>query len=309
MRRKAVVAGVLGLAVAGVGAAVSTLRWRPENLGPSGEAPGPLEPGDVRAVTFNAWKLSDPVRVPRYVRALERTGALLAADAPALPELFAVQEIESRDALAALREEVAPTHALVSCECAVGSDGRLRSAVALGVSRERFEVRGERCVELGRVWPDHPRCAVRVDLADETGETLQVLGVHMAWHLDNASMARRVREAIDPSRPTVLLGDFNTWSGRSAYDRLAAPPLRDVSPRGGPTTVIDRRVDLVLVSEHLEVGRTLNRRDSYDAVRPTSSLTLPGFPFGLTEQQCEDDPAACPVSDHLPEGAVLRLSR
>ena len=130
------------------------------------------------------------------------------------------------------------------------------------------------------MWPDHPRCGVAVDLVDPGGRRVTAVGVHLAWHVNNAGMSARLRDAIDTDDPLVVLGDFNTWPGTTSFSRLTAAPLRDACPGAPATTLIDKRVDLVLVSEQWAVHRALDRRRAYDVVPPTSSLTLPGFRSG-----------------------------
>jgi hypothetical protein len=70
----------LGLSIAAL-ALVSRVAYRAEALGaPSASAPPALAAGELRAVTMNAWRLSDPARVPRLVEAIEHTGRSLAGD-------------------------------------------------------------------------------------------------------------------------------------------------------------------------------------------------------------------------------------
>jgi endonuclease/exonuclease/phosphatase family metal-dependent hydrolase len=299
------------VSVGAAGAGAATLRWRPEELGSSRQAAAApaLTAGEARVVTFNAWKLFDEERVPRFVSAVEETGRMLAASPSARPEIVAVQEIESREAEAALSLELRTTHWFETCDCDVLAGNELGSAVGLGVARDAFVVREHRCIPLGVMWPDHPRCAIEATVERAEGGTFSVVAVHMAWHPDNEPMARRLVAALPLDEDLLVIGDFNTWQGRGAYDALLDAPLTDARPGAAPTTVVERRVDLILYRGDFEVRRGLDRRASFEALDPTPSLSLPGLPFGLLATECEDEPARCPVSDHLPEGVVLTLPR
>jgi hypothetical protein len=270
-----------------------------------GVARGPLEEGQLRAVTLNAWNLTQAERVPRLLAALGTTASLLAEDDARLPELIAAQELESREAVRALAAELDETHHFVSCECAERGDGRLCSAVAVAASRERFELSAHRCINLGRDWPDHGRCAVEVTLERAGGLPLTVLSVHLPWRWDGSSMARRLRSDASAEGPRVWLGDFNASEGSDAYAELTRAALRDARAGAPPTHYVGRRSDLVLVSRELGVVRGLDRRASFDALGPSSSYSTPWLPYGWTDRRCDDQPADCPLSDHLPEGAVL----
>lgn len=281
----------------------SALRWDPEGLGPDRPAHGArLRSDEFRVVTLNGFKLSEAWRIDPLVDALGELSHALASENPGAPEVVAVQELESRPAVAALRARLT-SHELIACECALADDGSLRSAVALAVRRDAFTVLERGCVPLGRVWPDHPRCAVEASLSHSGGGRIRVVAVHMAWHLANASMARRLRDhalaAREPGEALLLLGDFNTWPDRDAFDVLAAPPLRDARPGAPPTHFGGLRLDFLFL-DGLSVSRGLDRRRSYEELRPVSRLWLP--------DAC-DHPGSteCPLSDHLPEGAVLRF--
>lgn len=282
--------------------AASRVRYRRARLGPPPEPPPPLASTELRAVTLNAWRLSDPARVPRLIAALAHSGRSLASEAPALPEIFAVQEIESHEALSALREAVASTHRVVACDCSFRRDGSLNSCVAVGLSRQALRIEGSRCIELGRVWPDAERCAIRADVCDASGAPFTIIGAHMAWHVDNAPMSERLVQALPRDRPLLVLGDFNTWPGRRSYRRLVSGPLRDACVGAPTTTPISLRVDLILLSREWRVTRTLNRRSAFEAFGVESFLRWPVIHHALSGR---GDPQDCPVSDHLPEGAVI----
>jgi endonuclease/exonuclease/phosphatase family metal-dependent hydrolase len=303
-RRKLVFVLVAFAISAGLyGWADSAFSWSADALGERGHDDAPaLAPHQLRAVTFNAWKLSQPARVDGLVDALRQTGRSLAAGERELPELIAVQEIESRSAARELARVLEPTHEVTICECAIEDDGSLRSAVAIAVDRSFFTQRSSECIALDRVWPDHPRCAAVVELEHE-GRTIHAAGVHLAWHIDNHEMAERLRAALDDrtDEAFVLIGDMNTWPGTTAYEVLTRAPLTDACPASGPTHFTGNRLDYVLASFGLRVVRALDRRASFEALEPSSSIVVPD---ACTHGRSSE----CPVSDHLPEGAVLELT-
>ena len=306
-RRRVVVLSVL-VAVLGVtGTGFAALGWDPDELGERREgAPPALAPGELRVVNLNAFRLGQPERVPRLLDALRFTGASLAHAEQDLPELIAIEEIESEAAAQALERALAPSHEVITCVCAQRGDGSMRSAVALGVART-LGVSARRCVDLGRVWPDHTRCAAGAELTTREGtHEVSAFAVHLAWHVDNSSMAARLaghlHDASARGRAIILAGDLNTWPGSESYRTLTAPPLRDAVPSGPPTHFTGGRLDYVIASEALEVVRTLDRRATYERLRPAETVWLPG-----DCGQAARERGRCPVSDHLPEGIVVRL--
>lgn len=66
---------------------------------------------------------------------------------------------------------------------------------------------------------------------------------------------------------------------------------------------------MILVTRGVEVVRGLDRRASFDALHPAAPYRMPGLPYGWGARGCDDHPADCPISDHLPEGVVLSLPR
>ncbi len=306
LRRRLPAALVVAIALVAVAYAFVMPSWERPPIEQGTEA-APLELGQVRAVTLNAWKLAQPQRVPRLMDALRISAGILSDGGAPLPELVAIQEIESRDAARALTAALEATHHVVICECAE-RDGRLRSAVLVAAAREGFALEGQRCIDLGAEWPDHARCAAEATLQPAGGARLTLLGTHLGWHWSgNEAMARRLRREASIDGATVWLGDFNAAEGSDAYTELTRAPLRDTRVGAPPTHYVGRRYDLVLVSRAVGVVRGLDRRASFDALQPTSSYSLPWLPYGFHDRHCEDRPAACPLSDHLPEGAVLSL--
>lgn len=293
--------------LAGIGLAVlqAFSRWDPDSLGPRLEhhdAPPALAANELRVVTWNAWRLHAPERVPGLVRAIDEAGAALASGAPARPELVAIQEIESEEAGAALARELGEDGFFATCTCARQPDGALRSAVGAAVRRP-LEVRAHECIDLARIVPDHPRCALLAHVTDAGGRELDFVAVHMAWHFANWPMADRLRRALRAQGAlgahTVLAGDLNAWPGTESFERLASPPLRDARPGAPPTFFLGWRLDAVLLGDALEPASALDRRWSYDTFDPAARWTLP--------RACADGgPPECPISDHLPEGVVLR---
>ena len=306
IRRRLPAAFALALASMGVAYALFAPGWERPPADPGAAPAPPLEQGQLRAVTLNVWKLSQRARVPRLLDGLATTASSLARDEQStLPELIGLQELESADAVRAVAAALEVTHHFASCACAERGDGSLRSAVAVAASRVEFVSRGHRCIDLDREWPDRPRCAVEMSLEREDGTTLTVLSTHLSWY--GGSMAGRLRQRASLDHPTVWLGDFHAEQGSARYAELSRDPLRDARVGAPATHFLSSRSDLVLVSRSIEVVRGLDRRASFDALEPSSPYAVPGLPYGWGERACEDHPVDCPLSDHLPEGAVLSI--
>lgn len=279
-------------------------QWELDMLGPSGggDAPSPLGEDELRVVTWNAWRLRERERVEGLVAAIDRVGGALAGG-DERPELVTIQEIESSEALRSLERWMSERGFFAACRCATNPDGTLRSAVAIAV-RSPLVVRAHECIPLPGIFPDHPRCAVLARVVDEAGRDLDFIGVHLAWHVVNVSMANRLRRELEArgalGAHTILAGDLNAWPGTRAFTRMSQPPLRDARPNAFPTHFLGRRLDYVLVGSDFEVIRGIHRRWSFDVFAPAARFTLP--------QACvHEGPPACPISDHLPEAVVLRF--
>jgi endonuclease/exonuclease/phosphatase family metal-dependent hydrolase len=185
----------------------------------------------------------------------------------------------------------------------VRADGSVREAVA-AVVRPPVEVQGHECIPLGAELPDHARCAVLVR-ASHDGAPIDFVATHLAWHPDNAPMARRLadelarRGALGPT--TIVAGDLNASPESEAVSALASRRLHDARPDSAPTHFLGGRLDYVLAGPGIDVVRGIDRRASYERIRPMASLALPSA-------CAHDGPPACPVSDHLPEAVVVRVS-
>lgn len=292
----------LGIAVAI--ALASALRWRPDTLGPRGDAGAPpaLGEDELRVLTLNAWLLSERHRVDPLVAAIDAEGAALASGDGARPALVGLQELRSREVIRVLGEELRDDGFFAACECSRRLDGSLRSAVAAAV-RHPYVVRRHECVGLARIAPDERRCAIALRVEDPEGRPITFVVTHLAWHFANGPMAAYLREQLEQrgalGPTTILVGDFNAWPGTEGYAVLDRAPLRDARPDAPPTHFLGRKLDHVLIGDAFEVVRGLDRRASFERVRPGASTWLPSA--------CDEEgPPECPVSDHLPEGVVLR---
>jgi len=289
--------------------------WRQSDFPVVNSAPRPAlaREGHVGVVTFNTWRLREPVRVPRLYAALEALGADMrlattGGDASALPDLIALQELEAEPAIAALAARFAPTHAFTTCLCAKNSDGSNRSVVGLAVRRERFDVRSSECVELGALWPDHTRCALVAKIQPvDTRVLLAVAVTHLSSRMFSGGQAARLvaelraRDVL--SQPDALvIGDFNFTPGSRGYRALTSSSLRDpFDPSRGRTHWFSGRVDHMFCGPGLALVRPLDRALAYRVVQPGSTLELPSA--------CRrDDHSGCPLSDHLPEGGVFQYA-
>jgi endonuclease/exonuclease/phosphatase family metal-dependent hydrolase len=304
-RRVLALGAVIAVVAVGVAAARGAFtRWDPGELGPARDTPEvALAEGELRVVTWNAWFLHSVHRVAPLLDALDRVGRALGHAERDRPELVAIQEIQSEEVITALRDRFEEDGgAFHACACSRRVDGSIRGAVGAGVSPPLRAV-GHECIDLGDLWPDHTRCMVLVHVRDARGEELDFVAVHLAWHLANAPMARRLREDLEArgalDARTIIAGDLNASPGSDAHAVLSAPPLVDARPDAPRTHFLGGRLDYVLHGEAFEVARAIDRRWSWEETRPAARFTMP--------RACVDrGPPECPVSDHLPEAVVLR---
>jgi endonuclease/exonuclease/phosphatase family metal-dependent hydrolase len=117
--------------------------------------------------------------VALLLEALAQVGSDLGHEG-ALPDVVAFQNLEADEPLALLRAKLEPSHDLISAVCARTFGGRSRSVLGVAVRRARFALRAHRTLELGALWPDHPRCALALRLrVHATGDELDVVNVHL----------------------------------------------------------------------------------------------------------------------------------
>ncbi len=264
----------------------------------------------ISVVTMNTWKLRERHRVPRLIEALGKLGRELGvppSSAP-LPDVVLFQELEDDNAIEVLRRSLHRTHSFHSCTCAQRKDGGTHSAVAIAVRRSRFRRKHKRCHDLGSLWPDHQRCAAAVSIVPPKGAPIDMVSVHMSARPGNHPQARTLVQILRRGgylkRKRLLVGgDFNFGPGSKGY-RVMTEVLRDFFPKPnkrGRTHWFGGRLDFFFVSEQLSLVRVLDRRKAYQVIRPASSLFLP--------RRCKlRDEAHCPLSDHVPEGAVFQHS-
>lgn len=262
----------------------------------------------LSVVTMNTWKLREKHRVSRLVQALGALGQDLGVPSGSdpLPDVVLFQELEDDKAIEVLRKSLHRTHSFHSCTCAKRKDGGTHSAVAIAVRRSRFHRKHKRCHDLGSLWPDHQRCAASVSIVPPKGAPIDIVNVHLSARPGNHPQARTLVQMMKRSgylrRKCLLVGgDFNFGPGSKGY-RVMTQVLRDFFPKPhqrGRTHWFGGRLDFFFVSEQLSLVRVLDRRKAYQVIRPASSLFLP--------RRCKlRDEANCPLSDHIPEGAVFQ---
>lgn len=256
-------------------------------------------------VSLNTWRLREPTRVARIVGALGAWERALFSSTSALPDVISLQELEGEAALAALRAELAPTHALHVEVCARTPAGEARSAVGLAVRRARFTVQSTRRLELGSLFPDHARCALVATL-EAPDQRLSVVSVHLSSRPANGPQAERfVRELTEAGlldgRALLVAGDFN-FHRRAAGYRALTRVLRDPHrAESRPTHWFGGRIDFTFASDGVELLAALDASVAFSVARPSDALDYP--------RHCErEDPAQCPVSDHIPVGGVFRIA-
>ncbi|TNE43122.1 MAG: hypothetical protein EP343_34515 [Deltaproteobacteria bacterium] len=282
-----------------------------KEMKPASTLRGPWVPAEQLSVlTVNTWKLREIHRVPRLVQALGTLGRDLGVPSHRhpLPDVVLFQELEDDKAIEALGKALSKTHSFHSCTCAKRKDGGTHSAVAIAVRRARFRREHTRCHDLGSLWPDHQRCAAAVSIVPSKGAPIDIVNVHLSARPGNHPQARTLVQIMKRSgylkRKRLLVGgDFNFGPGSKGY-RVMTEVLRDFFPKPhkrGRTHWFGGRLDFFFVSEQLSLVRVLDRRKAYQAIRPASSLFLP--------RRCKlRDEANCPLSDHIPEGAVFQHS-
>lgn len=282
------------------------------HLGEMGKRPPARKPWGsfehLSVVSLNVWRLRERHRVARLFKALQTLGRDLpvAGQGDPLPDLLLFQELEGAAAIAALGQRLKKTHWFGFCVCARKSSGELRSAVGVAVRRSRFLVKGRQCLRLGRLWPDHRRCAMLVPFQNkQRKERLFAASVHLSPLPRNGSQARRLlqklRQADVLQEPRLIIGgDFN-FQPRSGGYKIVTAVLRDPFLRGrGRTHWFGGRLDHLFVGKKIQLLQPLSRWLAYKTIQPGSSLRL----SNTCRQQ---DSPSCPLSDHLPEGGVLRF--
>ena len=141
----------------------------------------------------------------------------------------------------------------------------------------RYPIITIRAHALGRLPRERVRRTLIAADLDVNGRTITVLAIHGA-HLSHGSfrqyrLVRTIADAIDPSRPVLLVGDFNSWR----------PPLRLFLPG----------------------WRTLARARTWPAHRPHSQIDhILGRGPWRTSASCASDGG----SDHLALSADLELA-
>ncbi|MEA3438954.1 MAG: endonuclease/exonuclease/phosphatase family protein [Chloroflexota bacterium] len=284
---------------------ISTIKPSDMTTNPnSHETPVPEKSFSV--VSFNTWRLCDAQRVPKVVEALSILGNDRHPDGGPdnLPDIVLFQEIECVESLDKLEESLSETHWFGSNICARDRSGELRSAVAIAVKRSRFEVVEEHSLDLGRIYPDHQRCANSVTVSPRDGpQLLHVVNVHHTPHPLGLLQTRRLVEELRSiglmeAEHVILGGDFNFTPSSSSY-RLLTSFLRDPYPADrGRTHWVTGRIDYLLTSEDVVLIQPLDRLVAYEAVKPAGLLETI---FRYSDQESSQ----WPVSDHLPEGGLF----
>lgn len=301
-------AGLIGMQ------ATAACAWQP-GLYADAMPPTPTPACDrcVSLLSLNTWRLREPARVPRIVGALDAlTRSLVAPDAPVegarvLPDVIALQELEGEEATEALRAALEPEHSFHTAVCARTLAGTPRSAVGLAVRNGAFSVQRVERMELGALFPDHPRCALAVTLVPRGGdEPFTVVAVHLSSRPGNAPQAERFVEELRghgllDGTPIIAAGDFNfspASAGYRALTRALEDPMRSETR---PTHWFGGRIDFTFLGGGVSLDRSLDPALAYRVSAPSDALSYPADCVGRGDR--------CPVSDHLPVGGVYRITR
>ncbi len=262
------------------------------------------------AVTLNTWRLCDPERVPAMVQALRDIGHSFHPESshPILPDILLFQELECQSSQDRLETAIAETHWFASNVCARKHSGESRSTVGVAVNRAKFEVMGTLALDLGRIRPDHGRCALGVTLRSrQTGQRLQVVSVHHSPHPLKYRQTETMLEQFEDhdllaSDGMILGGDFNFTTRAKSY-RLITEYLTDPLPKDrGQTHWTGGRLDFIFVNRQLTFLQPLDRKVAYESLRPAGLLR--------SIYRCSDPEwSDCPLTDHLPEGGILAFAR
>jgi endonuclease/exonuclease/phosphatase family metal-dependent hydrolase len=260
-------------------------------------------------LTFNTWRLCDLERVPAMLSALRDIGHSFSPESStaSLPDILLFQELECQTAQDRLENGLSATHWFAANVCARKRSGESRSTVGVAVNLEKFDILGTIALDLGRILPDHGRCALGVTVQSrQTGHTLQVVSVHHSPHPLKYRQTETLfrlfeRHALLNADGIVLGGDFNFTTRAKSY-RLVTSYLTDPFPHDrGQTHWTGGRLDFLFVNSNLMLLRPLDRKVAYEALRPAGLFR--------SIYRCSD-PAwiDCPISDHLPEGGLLTFS-
>jgi endonuclease/exonuclease/phosphatase family metal-dependent hydrolase len=261
------------------------------------------------AVTLNTWRLCDTERVPALVDALRVIGHSLYPASPesVLPDILLFQELECQSSQDRLEEAIAETHWFAANVCARKRSGESRSTVGVAINRHKFDMLGTMALDLGRIRPDHGRCALGVNLRSrQTGHTLQVISVHHSPHpLKYRQTALMIQQFehhhLFGADGMILGGDFNFTTHAKSY-RLITDYLTDPLPKDrGQTHWTGGRLDFMFITPQLTLLQPLDRKVAYESLRPAGLFR--------SIYRCSDPEwSGCPLTDHLPEGGVLTFA-
>ena len=223
---------------------------------------------------------------------------------PILPDILLFQELECQSSQNRLEEEIAETHWFAANVCARKRSGESRSTVGVTVNRAKFDVLGTIALDLGRIRPDHGRCALGVRLRDRyTGHTLQVVSVHHSPHPLKYQQTTEMIGQFEShnlfvSDGLILGGDFNFTPHAKSY-RLVTSVFSDPLPADrGQTHWTGGRLDFVFITPQLTLLQPLDLKVAYEPLHPAGLFRSI---FRCSDPEWND----CPLTDHLPEGGLL----
>jgi endonuclease/exonuclease/phosphatase family metal-dependent hydrolase len=265
-------------------------------------------PEHFSLISFNTWRLCDPSRVPDLVRAMTLLGEDVhpRSAAPSMPDIMVFQELECPKATDSLRKALEKKYWFAVNVCAYKHSGTPRSVVGIAVKRDRFKVVEKQEIDLGRIFPDHRRCALSVTLTGpDDRQRLHLVGIHHSPHpllyAQTETLIASLRSrGLLASEPLILCGDFN-FTRRSKSYRLLTSHLHDPFPSDrGKTHWFRGRIDFIFISKGITLLRPLDRDYACRAIRPA------GFGSSLSRGLSERN-ARTHLSDHLPEGGLFKL--
>lgn len=290
----------------------SLVNFHASRMVSASPAPGNdgLAANTFSAVTLNTWRLCDTARVPAMVHALRVIGDSLHPESltPTLPDILLFQELECQVSQDRLEEAIADTHWFAANVCARKRSGESRSTVGVAVNRAKFDILGTIALDLGRIRPDHGRCALGVSLRSrQTGHTLQVVSVHHSPHplkyRQTTEMMRQFEEHdLFAADGMILGGDFNFTPRAKSYHLLTTYLFDPLPTDRGQTHWTGGRLDFVFITPKLTLLQPVDRKVAYESLRPAGLFR--------SIYRCSDPEwSDCPLTDHLPEGGLLAFQR
>lgn len=215
-----------------------------------------------------------------------------------------------------------------------------RSAVGMAIRLDHFGIKASQlrthCCPLPVQWKtswNHGRCAMLVELPIGPGKRLLLSSVHIST--PTTPRDKEVQCLLDVMRTkwqsgkekqsVVFGGDFNFCPRSEHYKKITSQNTKPTSQvfkdtysaKRGRTNPGMSRIDMLFTSQDIARVKSLDQKVAFDAVlhssagckAPLSELKLyTGLPCRCSRAKVKYKRCyPCPVSDHLPEGALYQI--